>query len=348
MKKPVKVFVAVSVLLSGFIILNPITVCLMGLIAPKWLASKFFDKNPSKNLLIEGFFIPLQWQHWIYKFLLPWSKRKVFIAKDLSVASKRNRIRYALDEPGCFKYLKQKEQEIAFSKADQNQQISWGKELLSSSNTNAISEEILKAICQLPQENIQDIFSDKSILFNQFKIMLDYPLDFYELFKGTFPDKFILEMAKKPMHKKSLCKILKKQGIGNSSIEELLQISKEDIEVLDALKIRRQKTLMSNGCKDIGTFRSLCKEGLCIEAQKKMKFWQYSIFHNNGGKLSSEAILHFLQTENEGISLRILEYKEPALDDKFVQQMIFGSDKLFSFFTKIKNEQTHSTKKAGV
>lgn len=346
MKKTVKFFVGASVLLSGFIILNPITVCLMGLIAPKWLASKFFDENQSKNLLIKGFFIPLQWQHWIYKFLLPWSKRKVFIAKDLSVASKRNRIRYALDEPGCFKYLKQKEQEIAFSKADQNQQISWGKELLSSSNTNAISEEILKAICQLPQENIQDIFSDKSILFNQFKIMLDYPLDFYELFKGTVPDKFILEMAKKPMHKKSLCKILKKQGIGNSSIEELLQISKEDIEVLDALKVRRQKNLMAQGCKDIEIFKSLCAEGLCIEAQKKMKFWQYAIFHHMGGNLSSEALLHFLQTQNNEISRHIIDYEEPALQDEFVQQMIFGSDKLFLFYKEIKT--TQSTKKAGV
>lgn len=345
MKQIVKLFVAVSLLLSGFIILNPITTWFIGLIAPKWLASKFFDENQSKNLLIEGFFIALQWQFWIQK-LLPWSKRKFFVEENFLEASKKDRIHLSLEKPALFFSLSPTEKDDTFKRGTRENQFYWAR------HSDNLSDIMVRKICAFSTEEITKILKGKTIFLSQFQIMLEYPLDFPAILGNkTIQDCHILEMAKKTLHEKSLCRILENQGIGSSNEAELLQICSQNAQieaVLEALKVRRQKTLMSNGCKDIGTFRSLCEEGLCIEAQKKMKFWQYSIFHNNGGKLSSEAILHFIQTENEAISRRILEYKEPALDDEFVQQMIFGSDKLFSFFTKIKNEQTHSTKKADV
>lgn len=345
MKQIVKLFVAVSLLLSGFLILNPIIVYFVGMLFPKWLNKEFNQENPH-NEFVEGFLIALQWQFWIQK-ILPWKKRKFFVEGNFYKASAKDRIHLSLEKPALFFSLSPTEKDEAFKRGTRENQFYWA------TNSDKLSDIMVRKICEnFSAEEITKILKGKPIFLSQFKIMLEYPLDFPTILQNkTIKDDHILEMAKNSVHSNSLCRILENQGIGLTSEAELLQICNQNSQikaVLEALKVRRQKNLMAKGCKDIDEFKELCAEGLCIEAQKKMTIWHYTLFHNNGGKLSSEAILHFLREENEDISRRIILYKEPALEEEFVQQMIYGSDKLFSFFIKIKNEQTHSTKKAGV
>jgi hypothetical protein len=345
MKKIVKLFVAVSVLLSGFLILNPIIVYFVGMLFPKWLNQEFNQENPH-NEFVEAFLIALQWQFWIQK-LLPWKQRKIFVEGNFYKASAKDRIHLSLEKPALFFSLSPTEKDDAFKRGTRENQFYWA------TKSDKLSDIMLRKICEnFSTEEITKSLEGKPIFLSQFKIMLEYTLDFPTILRNkTLKDDHILEMAKNPIHSYYLCRILENQGIGLKSEDKLWEICSQNgqIEaVLEALKVRRQKNLMAKGCKDINEFTELCAEGLCIDAQKEMKFWQYSIFHNMGGKLSSEAILHFLQTQNKEISRQIINYQEPALQEEFVQQMIYGSDKLFSFFIKMKNEQTPSTKKADV
>jgi hypothetical protein len=312
---------------------------------PKWLNKEFNQENPH-NEFVEGFLIALQWQFWIQK-ILPWKKRKFFVEGNFYKASAEDRIHLSLEKPALFFSLSPTEKDEAFKRGTRENQFYWA------TNSDKLSDIMVLKICEnFSAEEITKILEGKPIFLSQFKIMLEYPLDFPTILqKKTIKDCHILEMAKNSVHSNSLCRILENQGIGLKSEDKLLQICNQNSQikaVLEALKVRRQKNLMAKGCKDIDEFKELCAEGLCIDAQKEMNYWQYVIFHNMGGQLSSEAILHFLRTENEKRIMQVINYKEPALQEEFVQQMIYGSDKLFSFFIKMKNEQTPSTKKADV
>jgi len=345
MKKCFKLSIAITLMLTGLVVLNPITVFILGMLFPKWLNKEFNQENPH-NEFVEAFLIALQWQFWIQK-LFPWKQRKVFVEENFYKASAKDRIHLSLEKPTLFFSLSPTEKDEAFKRGTRENQFYWA------TKSDKLSDIMLRKICEnFSTEEITKSLEGKPIFLSQFKIMLEYPLDFPTILRNkTLKDDHILEMAENPKHSNSLCRILENQGIGSKSEDKLLKICNQNGQikaVLEALKVRRQKNLMSNGCKDIDEFSELCAEGLCIDAQKEMKFWQYVIFHNMGGQLSSEAILHFLQTQNKEISMQIINYEEDALQEEFVQQMIYGSDKLFSFFIKMKNKQTPSTKKADV
>ena len=333
-----------AMLVAMFVILNPLIVCLIALVAPKWVAETCYGELSDEwwRLCIE---IPLSWQGWI-GHLLPWYARRHFVEERFRRYSSKDRMRLTLENQQYFFSLSDKEKELVFAyfKTSAEQRMKWVQQ------RGELSEAMFATLCRDGAESVLAYANlHKGLSSEELGIALNNS-------KGEnlrkilpclqFSDEQILVLAQWGQYCDILLGVLERQGCGKQAVQQLLEYVKRysgknaESKILEALSCWRQKAQVSQLAGYPMLFEQLVKsEELCLAAQVKMTVDQYRIFNLLGKRLTEAALLYFLKYGSTEMVKAILAGEPEWQKNETADGLVKASPELSNLLLKVQLEK---------